>query len=204
MRSGHDKGHQNQDGRIIGIGHYQSSLEDDFANKWLEQVGAEIQNQQNHFSNLNHQSHERSELAIAEELHLQCLKEFSRNFWDSSCNVSYSTCFSCLRELPEYVLPCGHVLCLRCVKAFGRPAASETAFELDRCPLHQREMPWARPWIVSVKPPYAGTRILSLDGYVGPKSKTVIYDTINTSAQWRSTRHRRAASPQGYPSSLGY
>lgn len=166
VRSGHDpKGHQNRDGRIIGAGGYQCPFDpDEYFDSWVEQIKNELQHLQSQFSNLTHTLRERSDQEIAAELHLNCLNDFYRVLGDSSRHVSYSTCFSCLRELPEHALPCGHVLCLPCGKSYGRAGASKQSIVMSRCPLHQREMLWDPPWNVFVKPPYAGVRILCLDG----------------------------------------
>lgn len=77
--------------------------------------------------------------------------------------ISHTACFSCLRGLPECVLPCGHILCLECVKTYGR-TTSRTTVELNRCPLHVREIMIDPPWVITIKPSRAGVRILCLDG----------------------------------------
>lgn len=166
LKSGHNpKGHQNRAGRIIGTGGYRSPFDlSEFSETWIEQIRNELQHQQSLFSNLSHQLRERTDQEIAAELHLNHLNDFYKVLGDSSCYVSYSTCFSCLRELPEFALPCGHVLCLPCIKAYGRPGPSKASIVLSRCPMHQREMLWDPPWNVFVKPPFAGVRTLCLDG----------------------------------------
>ncbi|KAJ4391044.1 hypothetical protein N0V93_004658 [Gnomoniopsis smithogilvyi] len=166
MKSGHNpKGHQNKDGRIIGIGTYEASFDlQEFSERWIELIRKELQHQQSAFTDLNYQTRKLPEHDIAAELHLRVLNEFYRGTADSSRYISYSACFSCLRELPEHALPCGHILCLPCVKAYGRPGPSKTSIVLSNCPLHQHEMIWDPPWNVFVKPRYAGVRTLCLDG----------------------------------------
>ena len=79
---------------------------------------------------------------------------------------SSSTCFSCLCDIPEHSLPCGHILCVRCISASG--TAHENGFiELANCPLMDcKDYAWGgkNSWLISTKPPQAGVRILTLDG----------------------------------------
>ena len=77
--------------------------------------------------------------------------------------ISHSTCFSCLFEPPEHALPCGHVLCTSCLRAYGR-ARGQYVVEIDGCPLETLVRPRCSYWRVSLKPPAAGIRILTLDG----------------------------------------
>lgn len=165
VKSGHNpKGHQNKDGRIIGAGGYQSSFDSrEFMAKWIERIRSRLQHLQSKFVELSHNLREQSEKQIAAELHQQSLNDFYPTLGNVSDFVSHSTCFCCLRELPEHPLPCGHVLCSPCIKAYGS-RTSRTTIELKRCPLHLKEWVWDPPWQVLVKPPYAGVRILCLDG----------------------------------------
>lgn len=165
-KSGHSnkKGHQNRDGKIIGTGGYQSDFDQqEFALRWIEQIRSNLQSLQSRLLELSHNLREQTENQIAAELHLQLLNDSYRSLGNVSDYISHATCFSCLRELPEHALPCGHVLCLPCVRAYGVPV-SRTMIELRRCPLHLKETLWDPPWTVFVKPPYAGVRILCLDG----------------------------------------
>lgn len=73
-----------------------------------------------------------------------------------------ATCFCCLMDVPEHPLPCGHVLCTACIRAYGKQAKSSIA--LVCCPLHRESTKWARPAIIKFKPVGAGVRVLSLDG----------------------------------------
>lgn len=95
-------------------------------------------------------------------------RERINNFYDVLGNlsdfISHSACFSCLRELPECSLPCGHVLCISCVKTYGR-ISSRTTVEIKRCPLHVRDIIADPPWVIATKPLRAGVRVLCL-GYV--------------------------------------
>lgn len=77
---------------------------------------------------------------------------------------SYKTCFTCLRSLPDHVLPCGHALCETCVIDFGERSGNsyQTEIVLKKCPLCRES--WDPPQIVQTKPACAGVRVLTLDG----------------------------------------
>ena len=72
-------------------------------------------------------------------------------------------CFSCLFEPAEYALPCGHILCLFCLKAYGQ-ARGRTVVEIDGCPMESLNKARYGLLRVFLKPPAAGIRILTLDG----------------------------------------
>ena len=58
----------------------------------------------------------KTELTTAALLHRERLNDFYRGLGaagGATAFISHSACLSCLRELPECALPCGHVLCLR-------------------------------------------------------------------------------------------
>ena len=101
----------------------------------------------------------------ASELHRDYMASFYHRFRPASHFVSHLTCFSCLREPPEYPLPCGHVLCRPCVQSFGKPRG-RGLIQLRDCPFHDAETRWQDPYLVTIKPPLAGTRVLALDGSV--------------------------------------
>ena len=165
MKSGHNpKGHQNKQGRVIGSGDYQSDFDSrEFMARWIDRIKSQLQHLQSKFIELTHNLRDQSESQIAAELHQNQLNDFYRTLGNVSDFISHSTCFSCLRELPEHALPCGHVLCSPCIKAYAM-RVTRTTIELKRCPLHLREWLWDPPWTVSRKPPYAGVRMLCLDG----------------------------------------
>ncbi|KAI0124847.1 hypothetical protein BJ170DRAFT_478611 [Xylariales sp. AK1849] len=157
------KGHQNQKGRIIGSGGYQSDFDPkEIGEIWVKQIEDNLQNLQNSLIEQNHTSRDMSETRVASKLHREQINTFYRSLGNVSDFVSHSTCFSCLRELPEYALPCGHVLCLPCIQAYGQKT-SRTLIELTHCPLHVRDR-WEQPWEIVLKPPHAGVRVLCLDG----------------------------------------
>lgn len=79
--------------------------------------------------------------------------------------ISQSTCFSCLVEPSEHALPCGHILCSSCLRAYGRTTAKNVV-EINDCPIESLTRPRYHMWKVFLKPADAGIRILTLDGYV--------------------------------------
>lgn len=79
--------------------------------------------------------------------------------------ISHSACFSCLFEPPEHPLPCGHIICAPCLKAYGH-SKSKNVIEISECPLEGLSRSRSQPWKVSLKPPSTGVRLLTLDGYV--------------------------------------
>jgi hypothetical protein len=87
--------------------------------------------------------------------------------------ISHSACFSCLFEPPEHGLPCGHVICTKCLKDFRSRLHYRTIIEIERCPICDDSLGWR----VALKPDAAGVRILTLDGYVQPE--------ISTDRKWR-------------------
>lgn len=109
---------------------------------------------------------DKTELATAALLHRERLNDFYRGLGaegGATAFVSHSACLSCLRELPECALPCGHVLCLPCMELYGT-RTSRTCIEISRCPLHAGDVIAEPPWMVAVKPARAGVRLLCLDG----------------------------------------
>jgi hypothetical protein len=95
--------------------------------------------------------------------HKEIIAKFYGRTGLASVAKSHATCLCCIREIPETVLPCGHVLCKACVQSFGRNMG-RGVFELSCCPLHPGETRWPAPDRIRFKPPGAGVRVLCLDG----------------------------------------
>ncbi|KAI0421978.1 hypothetical protein F5X98DRAFT_360733 [Xylaria grammica] len=166
VKLGHNpKGHQNKQGKIIGHGEYQSSFNiTTFQPEWEHLIRASLTQVQAASLRLAREFPERSELEIAALLHQEHLNELYSNNLGSALNfISYSSCLCCLRELPECALPCGHVLCLPCVEIYGY-RTSKTTIEINRCPIHVRDVIASPPWVIVTKPRFAGARTLCLDG----------------------------------------
>lgn len=167
VKSGHSpKGHQNSLGAVIGPGAYETDFDPTvFGSEWVEIIQANLTGLQNATFQLGRKLPGRTDAEIAALLHRQRVNDFYNSLGNVAEFVSHSACFSCLRELPECPLPCGHVLCLPCVQAYGRKP-SRTKIELTRCPLHVQDIISDPPWVITTKPPHAGVRVLCLDGYV--------------------------------------
>lgn len=169
MKSGHNpKGHQNSAGKIIAAGDYQSSFQcEEYVDEWINDIRRNLERIQQEVYQITFYQDSLSEADAASKVHLRNMNEFYKNVGDVFKFVSHSTCFSCLRELPEHPLPCGHILCGPCVKSYGRQA-EKTVIKIDSCPLHVEDTEFLAdlefPWMIKIKPLYAGTRILSLDG----------------------------------------
>lgn len=166
VRAGHNpKGHQNSQGKIIGNGDYESDLDPvEFIPVWQQLIRASLLQLQSSAFRLGQEFPDKTELHVAALLHRERLNEQYTNILGSATDfVSYSACLCCLRELPECALPCGHVLCLPCIQIYGT-RTSRTTIEISRCPLHVRDVIANPPWVINVKPPHAGVRILCLDG----------------------------------------
>lgn len=164
-RSGHNpKGHQNAQGKVIANGSYKSTLNPEaFAPEWLSQVRRSLEATEAAMSKLGQAFPGRTELVTASLMHREVLGDFYRALGGATAFASHSACLSCLRELPECALPCGHVLCLPCLELYGT-RTSRTCVEISRCPLHGGDVIAEPPWMVAVKPARAGVRVLCLDG----------------------------------------
>jgi hypothetical protein len=169
MKSGHNpKGHQNRAGKIIAAGDYKSKFDfHTYADVWISNISHYLEKIQKEVYAASIHDDSLTEPEAAARVHCKTMNDFYRNVGDNVFQfVSHTTCFSCLRELPEHPLPCGHVLCTPCVKSYGRQV-EKSVFQLGFCPLHVAETEFVAefPWRVKIKPLHAGTRILSLDGY---------------------------------------
>lgn len=161
------KGHQDEKG-IIAAGDYQAAFDSAFLPQWKSQLRAAIGSIQRDFQyELEQVSHSAEVPAIPEErialdLHGEYLNQFFEAVGPASSICSHATCFCCLMDVPEHPLPCGHVLCTACIRAYGKQTRSNVV--VPCCPLHIESTRWAKPTIIKFKPPGAGVRILSLDG----------------------------------------
>ena len=92
-------------------------------------------------------------------LHIQNIRHRNRHWSPLKSNV---TCIFCLTRSPEgEVLSCGHSVCCNCIRTFGLGVSGmEHTFMLTGCVLCQDNSSLT----VSLKPPTAGIRVLSIDG----------------------------------------
>jgi len=166
VRERHSKGHQNSRGHQFGSGEYVSDFTfDDFGEDWFQQLTTHLSAFQNNLSSTLIQPPSTDELVVTTKLHHMNMTKFYARVGGAQSYVSHTTCFSCLRELAEHPLPCGHVLCTPCIKSYGRPHNELSgSFIMASCPLHDYDTVFSTPWTVYFKPPLAGVRILSMDG----------------------------------------
>ena len=190
VREGHSKGHQNEKGKLIGSGQYQSSFSfESHLQFWRNSIIADIEKTQKGTAEDIRQRPTVSEKDLVAISHRQTVQRFFYKLKGPRQFISHSACFCCLRNMPEHPLQCGHVLCTSCIKTYSdldrhlfegdrhvdgisgferKPWESDNQakkhfIQLDRCPLH-RENRFGQPWFIKLKPEFAGVRILALDG----------------------------------------
>lgn len=169
VKSRHDsKGHQNDKGKIIGTGRYESNFSPDaYSKDWIQLLKSQLISHEKELREKRSRSLRRkaSEIEDALQLHQRHMDQFWSELRSASSFQSHATCFCCLMEIPQHPLPCGHVLCTGCVKAYGMPRKGCTSSILmENCPLHKQETEDKRPWTIRFKPDFAGVRLLALDG----------------------------------------
>lgn len=163
IQARHDvKGHQDMRG-VIASGEFVAPFGVAFANQWTRQHKEAMSQLEIDFCyRRENTSLAMSDRQIAWELHLESVREFYGNLGAPATMVrSHATCLCCLKETPQYALPCGHVLCERCTRAFGR--GSEMSLTVDCCPLHRSDIGWEKPARFRLKALEAGACALSLD-----------------------------------------
>ena len=165
-RNGHARGHQDDRGRWLGEGEYYATFTSDtYRMTWhthLEETLLHIEKLMKRRGTFSLQDKQSDEAHKAAEQHLKMMNDFYHDVGGARLFQSNVTCLSCLRDMPEHPLPCGHVICSKCVRTFGE--ARSTTFTLSWCPLETNKG-WGRSVQISMKPALAGVRALSLDGY---------------------------------------
>lgn len=166
-RDGHARGHQDERGRPLEEGDYYSNFaSDSYRSTWhahLKDVLLHNEKLMERRAPVSLHDHQPDEAHKAAEQHLNMMNEFYQNLGGAKDFQSNVTCLSCLRDMPEHPLPCGHIICSLCVRTFGE-TSSMTTFSLSFCPLETDKV-WGRRIQISLKPTLAGVRALSLDGY---------------------------------------
>ena len=160
------KGHQLRSGQVLAVGDYQSSFASQeyrvlFRNDIYTALAKLLELLQEATSESSH-----LELEKAANIHRDyVLMNFFNHLGGPKEFISHTACFSCLVSAPEHALPCGHVLCTPCVRAFGTPRGRNVV-DMNYCPLHENstEAHFGFSWPISLKPLGAGVRILTLDG----------------------------------------
>lgn len=170
VRSGHgSKGHQLKDGKVFAVGDYVSRFS---FTKNQEEFRANVYFRLQDLLERLHvriQKGEQEEQAAAEIHRDEVMAYFYRHATGGERAERYNShtaCLCCLFELPEHALPCGHILCTSCVKAYGHQPRGSTIIEIGECPIESGTVSRRyQSWKIHVQPKTAGVRILSLDGY---------------------------------------
>jgi hypothetical protein len=164
MQEGHGKGHQDKRGNIISSGEYQSDFTSlNFKVEWAKMLVHKTQAVVRQMLERLRSRSDISEKTVVLELHKASVTRFYGSIGGASQYISHSACLCCLREQSQHPLPCGHVLCTRCVREHGE--AKDNVVELKCCPLHPSDDgAFYPPWTIRVHPDLAGVRVLSLDG----------------------------------------
>jgi hypothetical protein len=89
------------------------------------------------------------------------------SFSNRGTEINATFCLSCLFGRPEYRLPCGHVICETCVDDFDDTDLDKRypgRFIHQRCIICGSSSSDKWPFITTIRPPFSGLRVLSLDG----------------------------------------
>lgn len=156
------KGHQDQRG-IIAVGDFIPPFGLAFASQWIQHLKQAISQLQMDFCYRREQADSSiPDRDIAWDLHLWSVNDFYGNMQVPIEQLrSHATCLCCLTDVPQYSLPCGHVLCARCARAFGTEYG--LSLTLDCCPMHSTDAPWEEQMTYNLKSQEAGVCTLSLD-----------------------------------------
>lgn len=171
-KSTHDKGHQLRNGKVYS-GDYESSFSMDKLRSFFQRHI--YSNLETFLKKLRDECRDRgddkSEEMIAAEIHRdEAVQSFYKIFrYTADSLFSNTSCLVCLMYTPEHRLPCGHILCTSCLRAFGN-SEQDVIITISSCPMPHRQTYWNERWSIPIKPSLAGTRILSLDGFVYPKT----------------------------------
>ncbi len=151
VKTGHLKGHQAQNGKIIASGSWQTSAGMLDVKDHLNKVILKTMTISPYKSLTSHR---------------QYLAKFYLSVRGAKKYVSHTTCLCCLLSVSpaEHLLPCGHVICRNCVRDFGKTIKDSDDFQLESCPLENTKSQPGFPHRIHIKPEFAGVRILSLDG----------------------------------------
>ncbi|CAJ0552466.1 Ff.00g064450.m01.CDS01 [Fusarium sp. VM40] len=163
VRSSHEKGHQAHTGEVLSYrGSYESTfVVEDFFPTWYDEIDKHVKELQERAQQDN-----RDESVVIADMHIEVMKEFYKAVHPGrppSEFRSNSTCLCCVSKIPDNVLTCGHILCKKCIQAYG-DKLEQGLFKLHYCPLHPHDENWVKPVLIRFKPAEAGVRILCLDG----------------------------------------
>ena len=166
LRSGHAKDHQDENGKPIGSGQYQSAFSpEDFGAEWIARVKEELTQLERKFREKRTISagFERKEVDDVFDIHRNVVADFYGQARKGSY-LTNATCLCCLMHPPEVPLRCGHALCTECIQGFNTNR-EDGIISIEGCPFHVRGSPEGkRISKIKTKPILAGVRVLTLDG----------------------------------------
>jgi hypothetical protein len=160
----HTKGHQDKNGVIIAAGPYISDFTyESYRNTWMANLREKLEQFTEEFKEASRQEPSTDEHKIMLELHSGTLDSFHHNTDQTEAFRSHEVCVSCFTDISQHSLPCGHIICTACVKAWGT-CRDKLAYSLNCCPIHPNQSEWREEHKVHFKPDFAGVRVLALDG----------------------------------------
>ncbi|KAK9417273.1 putative PNPLA domain-containing protein [Seiridium unicorne] len=170
VRSGHTKGHQSADGKVVAAGEYVSKFSFDInGDRFRRKVYACLVQllQQLTASCRNGEPEERAAAEIHKSMVMNSFfsraARYNANAKSHASLSSHTACFCCLFGQAEHFLPCGHVLCTECLRTYGESGSVHT-IKIVGCPMEEISGRREDAWIVYLKPHAAGVRVLTLDG----------------------------------------
>lgn len=176
VRTGHVKGHQSKDGKVMASGGYEDNgfSFDEYRSEFRNNVYLVLDEMLGELGRLQVQDSDLSEQRGAAKIHKEIvLKNFfqrmdppERRDSGTGCLTSHSTCFACLLEPGEHPLPCGHLSCTPCVMSYGDWNGIASEVKIDECPIEGALARFPKGHMIRIKPDLAGIRVMALDGYV--------------------------------------
>ncbi|KAK3658833.1 hypothetical protein LTR56_001704 [Elasticomyces elasticus] len=158
------KGHQNALGKVLAVGVFESTFSaETYEDPWKDSLRRNLDSIRKKLQQETFGAGNLSEEDQALRLHSQCMNVFYGGLGPTRYFISHSACFCCLREMPAHALPCGHVLCTKCVKSYGK-TLEKYWVSMRSCPLHVKETASQEGHLIRFKPRNSGVRILTLDG----------------------------------------
>lgn len=159
----HTKGHQDESGAILAAGVYQSDFTyESYRDTWMAKLRRALERWTTEFNEASKQEPHMDEQKLILEHHSTTLNSFYTNTDQTDTFRSHEACLSCFTDISQHSLPCGHIICTACVKAWGTCKDTLT-YRLNCCPIHAHKI-WQERFTATFKPDFAGLRVLSLDG----------------------------------------
>ena len=155
-----------KNGKVFAVGAYVSKFSfEDYRETFLWHVYSRLDELLKNLRSKVQEGAEHEAQAAAELHRDTVMVHFYKHVAEGKKNafISHITCYCCLFEPPEHALPCGHILCTSCLRAYGRLRA-RTVVEIEGCPFEPFVGARDQSCKFMLKPAAAGVRILTLDG----------------------------------------